>query len=494
MTPDSHRIQRQVIELELAAGMPAAESQERLAREMRDHVMPALCAAFDAAAGPHELLRLDRLEVDLGTLSGSDWLPRFGERLVSHITRELARYVPEATPRPADAGPHASSADAMRQFLFFLEHGRLPWWGARDVRFLAAFAPGRFSLDWRALRGRLCDDARARERLVDTLDDAQLAAGVQQWCGVPHSAQALAVWTPAAVASGPARAWRRRFWLTLVDAALRGEAQLGREAGLVRALRAARHAVFGDEAASSGTRSSPAAAPAGPQDASRSTDAMPSPWNVWLDAAPDRVADPTAPDALDEPDRTPRKQPARAAHDPAPHRRASPPEAAEPIYLPCAGIVLLHPFLEALFRDRGLLAGREFRSAVARSHAVHLVGLLGFGVVDIPEHDLVLAKRLCGHPLPDTLVPPDLDAGDIAACDELINAVLGHWKALRSSSPQWLRTQFFLREGKLESVDGGCRLTVERRAQDVLLTRLPWGIGVIGLPWNAEKIFVRWLD
>lgn len=494
MTPDTHRIQRQVIELELAAGMPAAESQERLAREMRDRVMPALCAAFDAAAGPHELLRLDRLEVDLGTLAGSDWLPRFGERLVSRITRELARYVPEATPRPADAGPHALSADTMRQLLFFLEHGRLPWWGARDVSFRVAFAPGQAALDWRALHSRLRDDVRARERLVDTLDDAQLAAGVEQWCGVPHAAQALAAWTPAAAASGPARAWRRRFWLTLVDVALRGNVHRGREAGLARALRASHRAVFGGEAASSGPRSSPAAAAAGPQDASRSSDAMPSPWNAWFDAAPDRVADPTAPEALDEPDRTPRQQPARAARDPAPHRRANPPEADEPIYLPCAGIVLLHPFLEALFRDRGLLAGREFRSAAARSHAVHLIGLLGFGVVDVPEHDLVIAKRLCGHPLRDTLAPPDLDGADIAACDELLAAVLGHWKALRSSSAQWLRTQFFLRDGKLESVDAGCRLTVERRAQDVLLTRLPWGFGVIGLPWSAEKIFVRWLD
>ena len=141
-----------------------------------------------------------------------------------------------------------------------------------------------------------------------------------------------------------------------------------------------------------------------------------------------------------------------------------------------------------------MLKGREFHSANARSHAIHLIGLLGFGVVDAAEHDLVIAKRLCGHPLPDTLDPPDLDAADIAACDELIAAVLGHWTALRSSSAQWLRTQFFLRDGKLEIVDAGCRLTVERRAQDVLLTRLPWGFGVIGLPWNAEKIFVRWLD
>jgi hypothetical protein len=28
----------------------------------------------------------------------------------------------------------------------------------------------------------------------------------------------------------------------------------------------------------------------------------------------------------------------------------------------------------------------------------------------------------------------------------------------------------------------------------VLLARLPWGFGVVGLPWVAERIFVRWIE
>ena len=88
----------------------------------------------------------------------------------------------------------------------------------------------------------------------------------------------------------------------------------------------------------------------------------------------------------------------------------------------------------------------------------------------------------------------ELENDDLAACDALLRAVLDHWTALRSSSPEWLRQQFFLREGKLERVDSGYLLTIERRAQDVLLARLPWGCGVVALPWLAERMFVRWLD
>jgi hypothetical protein len=166
----------------------------------------------------------------------------------------------------------------------------------------------------------------------------------------------------------------------------------------------------------------------------------------------------------------------------------------EPVYLTGAGIILLHPFLEALFRDRGLLEGRDFRDTESRQRAVCLLGYLAFGIAEVPEYDLVLAKLLCAWPLEQPLESAPLENEDIAACDALLAAALEHWSALRSSSPHWLRAQFFAREGKLEVVESGYRLTVDRRAQDVLLARIPWGFGVIGLPWMAERIFVHWLD
>jgi hypothetical protein len=177
----------------------------------------------------------------------------------------------------------------------------------------------------------------------------------------------------------------------------------------------------------------------------------------------------------------------------APAERMKPVED-EAIYLEGAGAVLLHPFLEPLFRDRGLLDGRDFADPKARNRAVRLLGLLTYGGADVPEYELTLAKTLCGWAGDEPLEPLQLEDDDVAACDMLLRAVLRHWTTLRSSSPEWLREQFFLREGKLERVDAGYLLTIERRAQDVLLARLPWGFGVIALPWLTERIYVRWLD
>ena len=162
MLPNRHRIQRQVIELEFGSALSVPASQEVLARELRERVMPALCAAFDAAAGADELLRLDRLEVDLGTISDTDWTSRFRERLVTQVTRELARFVPEVRPTSPASRELEPSAELTRQFVFFLVHGRLPWWGARpNDGFGAVFAREPAALDWNIVRHTVLGDAGA---------------------------------------------------------------------------------------------------------------------------------------------------------------------------------------------------------------------------------------------------------------------------------------------------------------------------------------------
>jgi hypothetical protein len=517
MPSNHHRIQRQVVELGLAAAMPAAESQERLAREMRESVNPRIAAIFDAAAGPHELLRLDRLEIDVGTLGGSDWTSQFRERVAERLEQALSRYQPTLVSRAGAQEPESPGASASRGlvsrrdtaggaanqaapgwspnvqlsrlFLFFLEHGRLPWWGTRPERgFAAAFEAAQAEPDWRAVRALAQRDQAARARLIDVLGETLLESAVARWAGLPHAARACAALAPAGGTHALASAWRRGFWLALLDWIFRDGFHGGRERELVRALHAAARSAAGAAAQGiTGAVDAGTTEPSKASDAARPHHDLPSPWREWLetvanDAAPEETRD-TRPHADRQP---PAPLPAAG--------RAQPGAEAEAIYQPCAGVLLVHPFLESLFRARGLLEGRVFRDAAARARAVHLVGALGFGLAEMPEYDLVIAKLLCGHALAEPLEPGALDEADMAACDQLLAALLGHWQALRSGSVEWLRGQFFLRDGKLEEVDSGLRLTVERRAQDVLLARLPWGFGVIRLPWMEQKVFVHWLD
>src|SRR5215469_5505247 len=87
-----HRIQRQIVELAVGAVGEAPAVQQQLAASFWERAVPELEDVFDRAAGPDELLRLDRLEVDLGTIGGGDWPSEFRKKLIAELTRSLARF------------------------------------------------------------------------------------------------------------------------------------------------------------------------------------------------------------------------------------------------------------------------------------------------------------------------------------------------------------------------------------------------------------------
>lgn len=495
--PNCHRIQRQIVELSLGGGLASPVVQESLAHAFREELVPELTAVFDRVANAHQLLRLDRIEIDLGTIATNDWQPQLRRRLGIELAQELARYTPESMDPGSGVSPNDRPREPLRLFLFFLEHGRIPWWGERPASGWSAFLSGT-TLDGPALQRLLHDDTRARVRFSDSVDDERLEHAIERWGGVPHAARALTCLTRRWVRVHARREWRRHFWSQLLDAALDHGALLVRGPELLQEL----IDLEPDAPARTADAEEPATAVEKPSAddevlAAGRSEGLPSPWREWLaDARRPAAWQPASREqTVGKPDDLPRSQgPAPSPGDTRRPLAASTQADEDAIYLPGAGAILLHPFLETLFRDRWLLEGRDFRDVVAREHAVHLVGLLVFGHRDVPEFDLVAAKLLCGYPLEEPLAPAALEDTDAASCEELLAAVLRHWSVLRSSSADWLRTQFFLRDGKLERVDEGFRLTVERRAQDVLLARLPWGLGVIGFPWMKEKIFVRWLD
>jgi hypothetical protein len=493
--PNRHRIQRQIVELVIGASAEGPAVHKALARPFWDRAVPELEQVFDGAAGADELLRLDRLELDLGTIGSGDWPAEFQRRLVAELTRSLAEFT-AVSERDEEGRSDPRPTEPWRQFLFFLAHGRLPWWGtAPEERWNDLLAKGS-DADWNVLRETVSSDPRARSRLVYSVADELLERAIGNWSGVRDSARVLEQLMPKRLDADARRRWRRGFWITVLDWVATGGFRSQRGGSqLVRDLMTLRQ-MYDPEIGPGAFRRSPGNDGADSDRIRAVEDGdLPEPWCGWWlsqgDAAPfERAAPERHADAGTRNGCSPVVSPPRAAA-PEKKRRAAEEEA---VYLGGAGAILVHPFLEQLFRERGLLEARSFRGLEARDRAVHLIGFITFGRVELPEYDLVLAKVLCGVELEEPLEPVQLEDDDIAACSALLRAVLAHWTALRSSSPQWLREQFFLREGKLERADSGWLLTIERHAQDVLLARLPWGFGVIAPPWLKAQIFVHWLD
>jgi hypothetical protein len=158
-----------------------------------------------------------------------------------------------------------------------------------------------------------------------------------------------------------------------------------------------------------------------------------------------------------------------------------------------AGQVLAAPYLLRLFGMLGLVEGAAFKSPAARERAVHLLQFMVDGSTDTPEYELVLNKVLCGL---DTAMPVTrgiaIADSEKEAIEGLLRGMIQHWQVLGSTSVSGLRESFLQREGTLRHKSDGWHLSVEPKAFDMLLDRVPWGFSTIKHSWMEEVIYVIW--
>jgi hypothetical protein len=163
------------------------------------------------------------------------------------------------------------------------------------------------------------------------------------------------------------------------------------------------------------------------------------------------------------------------------------------IMLQNAGIVLISPYFKHFFQELQLLENHNFISKKAQHKAIHLIKYLATGKTIFDEFDLTLEKLICGIPLNEP-VPRKVDfsAHEITEADELLKSVIEHWKVLKNSSPDALRNTFFQREGILQKNELGWQINIERKTQDILLDSIPWGYSMIVPSWNNYIITIDW--
>ncbi|MEM9685290.1 MAG: contractile injection system tape measure protein [Bacteroidota bacterium] len=182
------------------------------------------------------------------------------------------------------------------------------------------------------------------------------------------------------------------------------------------------------------------------------------------------------------------------AHDKTAHKERSPqPISMHPCTIHNSGLVLLWPGIPSLLETCALTRNGSFINEAAAERAVLLLQYAVDGRTEIPEFELPLNKILCGLTT-DTPVATVFDptATEKAAVRELLERVITEWGALKGSSPEVLQVNYLQREGKLTPRSDYWQLDLERQTADVLLDRLPWGIGVVKLPWMNHIVYTTW--
>lgn len=158
-----------------------------------------------------------------------------------------------------------------------------------------------------------------------------------------------------------------------------------------------------------------------------------------------------------------------------------------------AGIVLVHTFLPRFFQRLEICEGSAFKTSWHQQKALYLLHYLATKTGQVPEFELVLPKFICGLPLNLPLdIAIQLSKDEQTECENLLEALIEHWGALGSTSPDGLREGFLQRDGRLEKRPSGWFLQVETNTIDLLLDRLPWNLSLIKLPWMEEMLRIEW--
>lgn len=441
MSSTEHRIGRLVFDLAAPDEAALCGLNALLRNRFESVILPALQAALDRIDLPGELIRVDRLEINLGVFDpatlDSDEL---GRRMFDSLGVALATLL--------QAPDDSSERDDTAELLAFLETGELPW--TEPGKALDALSANLLALNAAAMR-RLAERLRpllirrsAVERLL-----RQLPAALVRRLLRALLPDALAL--PLRVAFGndsPAPASP----MTAVP-----ETLLAALGGMIRNLATGLH--------------------------------MPEPAEVIslyaaLDSRtvlPGALLPPTAPALV----ATPRTEPVEAAGQAV---QSTP----RPVH--AAGAVLLHPFLGTFFDRLGLLAGSgSFRDRDAQGRAVLLAHHLATGAEEAPEPETPLFKLLCGLPFSEPLPRRiELDEREREESDTLLRGVIGHWQRLGNTSPAGLREGFLTRPGRLERRGESWLLSVESRGIDVLLQGLPWTLSHVRTPFMQSILRVDW--
>ncbi|MFK0089587.1 contractile injection system tape measure protein [Pseudomonas sp. NPDC090755] len=450
-----HCIRRQYLDVEMQGSESDAFAlQGKLAALLRQRLMPVIEQALDRYSPAQGILRIERLDIDLGSIAlerlEQDLPQVLGQCVELALDARLSRYggsQPVSQDGPVQV---IDSVQALDEGLaWFLRYGTLPC-----TLYLASGMNLESTLvaAWRAA-GSTSSLALAPLLLQALAGQAALERLARRFTARFHQALLSRLSSPAAAALGLGR---QRLHAGVFPADRIRAERLLCQAAFTRVLQArtctaedlvedAMHLDKGASATRTGTEGQYGAS------------------EIPVEGV---VTGATAEDHLSHADEE------------------------EGIFINNAGLVLLHPFLSRLFEALKLSEGE---SLLQPGRALVLLHLLASGQVQAPEYELALPKLLCGLPLTANVdIDLVLGAEEIDEAQGLLEAVIGHWTALRNTSSDGLRGTFLMRPGKLARRNGEWLLQVEQQTVDILMSELPWGVSAVRLPWMEQILWVEW--
>jgi len=508
----NHIIHKQTIDIRFADFTTANSWDATKQAETVEALRKSIERCFQDYDSTKEYLTIDKLEFDLGSFSVDQLMSKMPEKFYHELQKILSSYhvnpddftkekIAEdvssvniwSAPRADRSNiKHIVKHSEVTAFLFFLQHGYLPWWYPNAPNWNQEWLRELTEENWQELRNFLIS-YRENEvyyesaflRLISQFSDgflANLLHGLQlkepvekAWSWLKHLYEALQkAETSSLTDESPLPSFfilRRYFWINWIryTAGSSTIPQLATMLTLINRYSFIIHYLSGTKENNEWTENLPESWRSELISLKQQRDVITPGLNAGSDLVNYEI------------EKFKR------------HNKASHPDKDDFILVPDSGLVLLHPFLPQLFKYCNWLNENQFLNDEVRNRAVNVLHYLATGDEEVPEYVLMLPKLLCGIP-PEWPLEPALPLTDEerAACDELLVQIIGHWSVLRNASPAALRETFLRREGKLFSTNEGWRLEVQRKTEDILIDRLPWGFSMIKFSWMPRRLSVAW--
>lgn len=155
-----------------------------------------------------------------------------------------------------------------------------------------------------------------------------------------------------------------------------------------------------------------------------------------------------------------------------------------------AGLFILHPFYSKLLKELNILQDNAIQDF---DLAIYVLHYIAFPEDITPKnHELISEKILLDLPLNYTMQNfPILKEFEINLIKKTQDNILQLWQALSGSSFGFIQQMFIQREAFAKRNSKGWTIHIPQQAQDILLEKLPWGLGIVKLPWMKELIDVK---
>lgn len=483
-----HVIKKQVLDVGIQQSLDAFQVQHALSEWYWKQLVPLLERAFDEIAPPGEIIRIDQLQIDLGQLhpdhlQNQQWTAALQQTLVEELKKAIRDQASNDNP----VSKQSPVIQAGRQWLYYMEHGSLPW-NIDTIPdswlnlVLQALATDSRSID--ALRKLIIHNRVALLRIIRQ-----------------HNNEFLTVLIKVLTAKQQSDLTPMMNELELIRSALQRNngslptSSVFREQCLVLLLTDAtdeRHRFDQDNTAYKILQriipQQEIQAETNAQLSGRISTLEPV-WKKYTTAiaSGQHKREPITENELQL------DLPGDPALEPPLQNNEKSDSSNDGLYTNMAGLVLLHPFLSMLFSQLNWVEKGAFRNKECQQRAIGLLHFLATGETIAPEYELGMAKLLCGYPLKEPVQAQfDFSGEELEEADHLLTVVISRWEVLKRTSVDGLREAFLQRKGKLSATETGMLLQVEQSSIDMLLDQLPWGISMIKLPWMHTLLRVEW--